>query len=86
MFCISTKNFKFLGCADLTLMTIILGALLATGAIVTLALAASYLKLFSIYTLIFGICCFAVLIPRHKILIRQILLGMYAFDVFLLLV
>ena len=83
MLCISKKNFKFLGCADLTISTIILGALLAIGAIFNLAYVSAYYKWFSIYTLIFGTSCAAVLIQRHNVTLRMILLMMFCIEILL---
>ena len=76
-----SKNFKFCGCADLTITTAVLGAIMAVAAIINLASSDEAARFLSIWTLIFGISCAAVLFKRHNVLLRQILLGMFCFEV-----
>ena len=84
MICIS-KNFKFCGCADLTITTTVLGAIMALAAIINLVSSDETARFLSIWTLIFGISCAAVLFQRHNLLLRQILLGMFCLEVLLFL-
>ena len=84
MICIS-KNFKFCGCADLTITTTVLGAIMALAGIINLVSSEETARFLSIWTLIFGISCAAVLFRRHNLLLRQILLGMFCLEVLLFL-
>ena len=86
MFCISNKNFKFLGCADLTIMTVIMGSLIAGNALLILFFGDGNIwAMLSIYSLLFGISCYSVYFYRHSIALRVVLLVMYAVEVLLYL-
>ena len=80
MICIN-KNFKFCGCADLTITTTVFGAIMAVLAIINLAWSNESARFLSIWTLIFGVSCAAVLFQSHNLLLRKILLGMYCFEI-----
>ena len=84
MICVS-KNFKFLGFADLTITTVVLGALIGIAAIIILATVSEAYKWFSVWSLIFAISCAAVLIQRHSIFFRKFLIGMFALEILALL-
>ena len=80
MICVS-KNFKFLGCADLTTTTVVLGALMGVAAIIILATVHADYKWFSVWSLVFAVSCATVLIQRHNILLRKVLIGIFAVEV-----
>merc|ERR1712150_252110 len=62
-------------------MTIIMGSLIIINALCILYFSESIWRLLSIYSILFGISCFLVFFHRHNILLRRILLGMYAIDI-----
>ena len=84
MICVS-KNFKFLGFADLTITTVVLGALIGIAAIIILATVSAAYKWFSVWSLIFAISCAAVLIQRHNIFFRKFIFVMFALEILALL-
>ena len=79
MICI--RNNKLFGCADLTVSTCVLGAVMALAAIVNLVGGEGNDRFLSIYTLIFGIACCAVIFLKENILLRKVLIGMFLGDV-----
>ena len=80
MICVS-KNFKFLGFADLTTTTVVLGALMGVAAIIILATVHADYKWFSVWSLIFAVSCASVLIQRNNVLLRKVLIGIFAVEV-----
>ena len=74
MICI--KNNKLFGCADLTVSTCVLGAVMTLVAIVNLVGGEGSDRFLSIYTLLFGLACCSVMFLRENILLRKILIGL----------
>ena len=79
MFCI--KNNKLFGCADYTVSTSVLGVVLTLFAFVNIFSWAGSCRLLSIYNLILGIACIALIFYKENMKFRQILIGMYLLGV-----
>ena len=81
------KSSKLCGCADYTISTTVIGALMTVLAIIRIVVADGNPYAFIyIWTIIFGAACAATIFLRHNILYRKITLGMFCLEILILLV
>ena len=79
---VDKKNWKFMGCMNLTSATIALGIILLIKAVIC-----TYARyLLNIYSIVFGIACMFVAAKPHSVILRSVLVIMFWIEVILLAV
>ena len=82
MCCVDKKNWKFMGCMDLTTATLVIGIVLIVKAILCLVFGGYT----NVYTLIFGIFCCLVIRKPHSIRFRKFLVILFWIEIILLVI
>ena len=79
---VDKKNWKFMGCMNLTKATLALGIILIIKAVICTFIG----SLLNIYSIVFGIACMFVAAKPHSVILRSVLVIMFWIEVILLAV
>ena len=79
---VDKKNWKFMGCMNLTKATLALGIILIIKAVICTFIG----YVLNIYSIVFGIACMFVAAKPHSVILRSVLVIMFWIEVILLAV